>query len=82
MLMAREDVIEACLIQKKIIKVKGEETNMEQGPCRRIDGNKCEACISPAARWKNGNCNLATHLISFEDEKQFVNPIKQSKRGK
>ena len=77
----REEVVEACLIQERIVKIKKEDTLMKQGPCNRLDGTKCAAYISPAAKWRVGDCNLASHLISQEDEKKFVNPIKASKRG-
>lgn len=81
MLAAREDIIEACLIQRKTIKKKDDKDKiMEQGPCDKIDGKKCAAYMIPAAKWKLGDCGLASHLISQEDEKKFVNPIKQSKR--
>jgi len=81
MLAAREEVIFKCLIQEKTIKVKNEDTVMKKGPCKRIDGTKCSAYISPAVKWKNGNCNMATHLIYEEDVQKFKNPLKASKQG-
>ncbi len=51
------------------------------GPCKRIVGDVCGACISPKAKWRLGNCNLATHIISVEEQKKKLNPIKASKRG-
>ena len=42
----------------------------------------CTACPDPSVRWKNGNCNLATHLTSASAKgKSKVNPLKASKRG-
>ncbi len=80
MLAAREDIIEACLIQRKTITKRDKEEVIEKGPCNKIDGKKCAAYMLPAAKWKLGDCGLASHLINLEDEKKFVNPIKQSKR--
>ncbi len=81
MMKEREPIIEACTVQKKTITKKGEENILEKGPCERIDGNFCAAYIKPSAKWRIGNCVLATHIIHQEDEKKFVNPIKASKRG-
>ena len=82
MLAAREDVIDKCLIQTALVKIKKDETKeLQQGPCSRVDGVKCTSYISPAAKWRVGDCNLATHLISIEDEKKFKNPLKASKQG-
>ncbi len=80
MLEAREDIIEPCLIQRKTIIKKEKEEIIEKGPCDKVDGKKCAAYMIPTAKWKLGDCALASHLISQEDEKKFVNPIKQSKR--
>jgi len=42
----------------------------------------CTACPDPSIKWKNGNCNLATHVQNAVVEtKAKVNPIKASKRG-
>ncbi len=42
----------------------------------------CSACPDPSVKWKNGNCNLATHVQNAVAEaKAKVNPIKASKRG-
>lgn len=35
----------------------------------------------PELKWKNGNCNLATHVVVEAKKKQKINPIKASKRG-
>ena len=44
-------------------------------------GKFCKAAPDPSLKWKNGNCNLATHVkTSVETKKQKVNPIKASKR--
>ena len=44
-------------------------------------GDVCDAYISPKAKWKNGNCNLATNIIEKIGEQKKVNPIKKSKRS-
>ena len=42
----------------------------------------CTACPEPAIKWKNGNCNLATHVVSQSaTSKAKINPLKASKRG-
>jgi hypothetical protein len=54
--------------------------------CKRSEkfpsGWYCNACPDPSVKWKNGNCNLATHVSSIVvGKKAKVNPIKASKRG-
>ena len=80
MLAAREDVIDPCRVQERMIQVKGKDEMMKKGPCEKIDGNKCAAYISPAAKWRLGNCPLATHIIYTEDEQKAKNPLKASKK--
>ena len=42
----------------------------------------CSACPDPSVKWKNGNCNLATHTMTTTTAKQTkLNPLKASKRG-
>ena len=42
----------------------------------------CSACPEPSTKWKNGNCNLATHVSTVAaTTKQKINPLKASKRG-
>lgn len=48
-----------------------------------ISGWYCTACPDPALKWKNGNCNLATHVTAVATQaKNKINPLKASKRGK
>lgn len=54
--------------------------------CKRTveyaDEKYCVTCAAPGTKWKNGNCNLATHVKADGDKKkQKINPIKASKRG-
>ena len=54
--------------------------------CKRMSefdaGIYCVPCPDPAAKWKNGNCNLATHVKTIDTTKKVkLNPIKASKRG-
>jgi hypothetical protein len=43
----------------------------------------CSAAPDPSVKWKNGKCNLATHVAAESTEKaQKINPIKASKRMK
>lgn len=53
--------------------------------CKRIKeyetGRYCIAYPDPAVKWKNGNCNLATHIVGEKVQtKTKLNPIKASKR--
>lgn len=50
---------------------------------QRLDsGWYCAACPEPSLKWKNGNCNLATHVTSETvARKEKLNPLKASKRG-
>lgn len=42
----------------------------------------CTACPDPKLKWKNGNCNLASHVVSAVKEAAAkVNPLKASKRS-
>ena len=42
----------------------------------------CAACPEPASKWKNGNCNLATHVkAGTSASKTKINPLKASKRA-
>jgi len=44
-------------------------------------GTYCTAAPDPSLKWKNGNCNIATHIKAAESaKKQKINPIKASKR--
>lgn len=54
--------------------------------CKRIaefpTGLYCTATPDPAAKWKRGRCNLATHVVDAAPvNKSKVNPLKASKRG-
>jgi len=41
----------------------------------------CAACPDPSLKWKNGNCNLATHVTNGSSKKKVkINPLKASKR--
>ncbi|MBW1903434.1 MAG: PxxKW family cysteine-rich protein [Deltaproteobacteria bacterium] len=41
----------------------------------------CTACPEPSVKWKNGQCNLATHVAKeTQSKKNKVNPLKASKR--
>lgn len=74
-------IIQPCLLQTKVVTINKKEETLEQGPCNKINDGKCISYFDPSAKWKNGDCALASHLIQVEDVKRFVNPIKASKRG-
>lgn len=43
----------------------------------------CTACPDPATKWKNGNCNMATHVTkTAASTTGKINPLKASKRSK
>ena len=48
--------------------------------CGKREGNFCTIYKIPAAKWRNQNCPMATHLIKKKQEKDKINPIKKSKR--
>jgi len=55
------------------------------GGCQRAaefeTGVYCTAAPDPSLKWKNGNCNMATHVkTAAASKKQKINPIKASKR--
>ena len=42
----------------------------------------CSACPEPSLKWKNGSCNLATHVsVAVASNGTKINPLKASKRG-
>jgi hypothetical protein len=42
----------------------------------------CTACPDPKLKWKNGKCNLATHVKDMaKSEAGKINPLKASKRN-
>jgi hypothetical protein len=43
----------------------------------------CTACPDPSVKWKNGNCNLASHVSApVKETAQKINPLKASKRSR
>ena len=43
----------------------------------------CAACPEPSVKWKNGNCNMASHVsAATASAKAKLNPLKASKRGR
>ena len=55
-------------------------TNVVVGPERGV--GTCRKCMVPAARWRNQNCNMATHLQkTILEDKKMMDPLKQSKRN-
>ena len=60
----------------------GQVVDVILGPCRRIDGELCDACLSPEVKWKFGMCNLATHASIIQEapvEKVRAGQQKQKK---
>jgi hypothetical protein len=53
--------------------------------CNRIQeyptGKYCNSFPEPTVKWKNGNCNMATHIKVEAKVEQKINPLKASKRG-
>ena len=47
------------------------------------NGWYCAACPDPGIKWKNGTCNLASHVSAASAEKKAkINPLKASKRSR
>jgi len=53
----------------------GQMKDVILGPCKRIDGNLCDACLSPEIKWKFGMCNLATHA-SLNNETKSTEKVR------
>jgi hypothetical protein len=45
-------------------------------------GTYCQCCPDPAARWRSGPCNLATHVTRTAEQVVKLNPLKASKRSR
>jgi len=51
--------------------------------CGRHDGTYCTVYTIPKAKWRSGNCPMATHLVvEQKKDKKKLNPIKKSKRNR
>lgn len=47
------------------------------------NGWYCSACPDPSLKWKNGSCNLASHVsVMSAGKKEKINPLKASKRSR
>lgn len=49
-----------------------------------VDTGGCKLCTvfpSPDAKWRFGNCPMASHLAVAVKKEKKLNPIKASKRG-
>lgn len=44
------------------------------------DGKYCLICPQPELKWKNGNCNFATHIKREAKQEKVMNALKASKR--
>ena len=40
----------------------------------------CTSCQVPSAKWKNGNCNLSTHIQRAQGIESKIDPLKASKQ--
>ena len=55
--------------------------------CQRVveypTGKYCMSFLDPAVKWKNGVCNMATHIqINTKKGNNKINPLKASKRSR
>jgi hypothetical protein len=66
-----DPIVEHCAVCDFIV------VGPEPGPAH------CSKCYVPAAKWKNGKCNLTSHLglIAKVEDKKMLNPLKASKRS-
>ena len=56
-----------------------------QGCNKMVDtayGMYCQSCPEPEVKWKNGSCNLATHVKTGAEKVVKLNPLKASKRSR
>ena len=44
-------------------------------------GLYCQSCPNPETKWRNGSCNLATHVKGESEKVMKLNPLKASKRS-
>lgn len=77
----RTAIIDDCTHVQMTTKPKKEyETKIVEKKCDRISDEFCSACAFPSAKWRNGRCNLATHLY-FEnkprDPKVYITPLRE-----
>ena len=77
----RNPIIYACLVNKKEVTINKETTTIEKGPCERMTEGKCSDYWDPTAKWKNGDCPMATIIFKEDEDKFKLNPIKASKKG-
>jgi hypothetical protein len=50
--------------------------------CLKINGNFCAVYLIPKAKWRSGNCPMATNLKKEKAENgKFVDPLKASKKA-
>jgi len=81
----RTPAVEACRkVQKTVVRGKDKdgndklETTIIDHPCKRIDDTYCGACAFPSAKWRLGDCNLATHLyyeMKRGEPQTFLTPV-------
>lgn len=54
--------------------------------CNRVmeysTGWYCTTCPEPSIKWKNGNCNMASHVTAEVKATAKINPLKASKRAR
>jgi hypothetical protein len=77
-----EPIIDKCKGCDKVVTQLSFATGAKQGSVYFAPEMQfCTAYMSPASKWRNGNCPLATHVKRTEEDKGFkLNPLKASKR--
>jgi len=81
--------VECVFMSKKGCSFNGGSCHPAVEPCegcnRTVEfssGWYCSACPDPSIKWKNGKCNLATHVKGgVKTEQVKLNPLKASKRN-
>ncbi len=63
----REPLVERCYAT-------GADGNIMK--CRKAEGNFCSAFISPAAKWRLGDCPLADDFLKTKPEKRAVEKVR------
>ena len=69
-------------IRNQLLKERTELIDKCQG-CSHTDGKYCKAYAFPDKKWKNGDCNFASHIFTEEEKKKIrVGQQKQKRRNR
>lgn len=66
-----EPIIDQCVGCSKI-------TPTQEDPSKLI----CKVYLFPKAKWRSGNCPMATHVKKEVTKEEMMDPLKKSKRSR